>query len=315
MPVTYQYRGPHERVRPNKDKLAETARASLWTYQLKEGSLSQTVPSWPKGTAYPGSETAQVEDSPVPDPLLTAHGSPCALARTPDQPDPLASRKLSSVLESQPSLASTFLGRESPPQYTSAKLLRTSSSKRSRGMSPGPSCMVRPPSPGDNAMEQQVNQRILEDLSAGGSNANVILALFELFCSASSEATLIEQLCGQLTSQKGKGELRWDDLVVLRPLQTLAQRIAFLLSGSGQLKDETFWQILGNEEAYIPWWKALMARYGLYCSGQVLSNLQLLDFLTSACRLLRDSFAPESYLRNLRTVRLGAHRLRDRVLL
>ncbi|CAK9095238.1 Calcium-dependent protein kinase 27 [Durusdinium trenchii] len=312
VPVTYQFRqggqpvvfGGHERVRPLKgDKLAETARASLWTYQ-KDTFLSQSM-------ANPQTAVAQVEDSPLPDPLLTAHGSPCAMARTPDPP---SSRKLSSVLESQPSLASTFLGRDSPPQYTSAKLLRTSSSKRSRGMSPGPPCVVRPPSPKDPS-HKSVNQHVLQDLQAGGAKAgaaNVVLALFELFCTALADATIIEQVCGQLTSQKGKDELRWDDLVVLRPLQTLAQRIASLLPGSGQLKDEAFWQILGNEEAYMPWWKALMARYGLHCSGDSLANLQLLDLITLACRLLRDSFAPDSYLRNLRTVRLGAHRLGER---
>lgn len=104
------------------------------------------------------------------------------------------------------------------------------------------------------------------------------------------------------------------------------------------------------EPRYMPWWTALLARHGIQQSGHSLSHLQLVDFIGSACRLLRDSFAhlngnrhgctegppldivgfqsnriqrpkrciglrlsrPESYLRNLRTVRFGAHRLHDR---
>lgn len=68
----------------------------------------------------------------------------------------------------------------------------------------------------------------------------------------------------------------------------------------------------GDEEEYQVWWKALLARHGLYGSSDSLCAVGLASLLTSACRLLRDSFAPSSYLRNLRTVRFGAHRLGDR---
>ena len=69
-------------------------------------------------------------------------------------------------------LASSFCpGRESPgPQYTSAILLHTSSSKPNRRqISPGASCVVRPPSPQDPqgpmllgwAMREEIGQAIL----------------------------------------------------------------------------------------------------------------------------------------------------------
>jgi len=65
------------------DRLAETARASL----------SNGLMWRPVSTAT------------TPDPLLMAHGSPCAMVRTPDPPE---SRKLSAVLESQPSELTAF---------------------------------------------------------------------------------------------------------------------------------------------------------------------------------------------------------------
>eukprot|EP00434_Breviolum_minutum_P018279 symbB.v1.2.016127.t2/scaffold1221.1/size130907/3 len=283
---------PHEKVQAVRhDRLAETARASL----------SNGLMWRPVSTAT------------TPDPLLMAHGSPCAMVRTPDPPE---SRKLSAVLESQPSLASSFQGRDSPlPQYTSAILLRSSSSKRSRGMSPGPSCMVRPPSPIDASPAGTDGPRrgVLQDLGEGTTAGalNVSLALFDLFCAAVSEK-IVEQVCIELSRHLQQEELQWDQLVVMRPLQTLAQIIASLMSGSGPLKEEAFWHLLGDEKEYMPWWTALLARHGIQQSGHSLSHLQLVDFIGSACRLLRDSFAPESYLRNLRTVRFGAHRLHDR---
>lgn len=199
----------HERVRPKTDQLAQAARASLG---------------------------ARRED-PLPDPLLQAQGSPALLARTPEPPE--APRRLSSLLESQPSLASSFLERDNqhlgpkrhgvwskyiyikyqislkhpstqPPKlaswvlrYTSAKLLRTSSSKRSRGMSPGP--VVRPPSP-----REAMREADLPSLPA--NMANVVLALFELFCSA-LEATVMDQLVEQMDHS-------WEELVKLRPLRS-----------------------------------------------------------------------------------------------
>lgn len=60
------------------DRLAETARASLGSGLVWRAVARPTTP----------------------DPLLMAHGSPCAMVRTPDPPE---SRKLSAVLESQPS--------------------------------------------------------------------------------------------------------------------------------------------------------------------------------------------------------------------
>ena len=52
----------------------------------------------------------------------------------------------------------------------------------------------------------------------------------------------------RLSLQLKREELQWDQLVLLRPLQTLAQTVASLLSGSGPLKEETFWSMLGDEE-------------------------------------------------------------------
>lgn len=294
---------PHEKVTLGTpqatlraaDRLAETARASL-----TNGLLWRPAPR------------------PTPDPLLTALGPGgeecCAMARTPDPPE---SRKLSAVLESQPSLASSFCpGRESPgPQYTSAILLHTSSSKPNRRqISPGASCVVRPPSPQD-PQGPKVMPGSFEELVANGAKGGalkVTLALFDLFCAAVSENSIVEQVCVELSLQLKREELQWDQLVLLRPLQTLAQTVASLLSGSGPLKEETFWSMLGDEEEYLPWWKALLARHGLHRSQQMLSPEQLADLISSACRMLRDAFAPEAYLRNLRTVRFGAHRLQDR---
>ncbi|CAE8741336.1 unnamed protein product, partial [Polarella glacialis] len=60
------------------------------------------------------------------------------------------------------------------------------------------------------------------------------------------------------------------------------------------------------------WWRALLARHGLYGPGNVLGAAELAELVAAALRMLRDRYAPEEYLRNIRTVHGGSHRLKDR---
>ena len=60
-------------------------------------------------------------------------------------------------------------------------------------------------------------------------------------------------ICPRLSRHLQQEELQWDQLVVMRPLQTLAQIIASLMSGSGPLKEEAFWHLLGDEKEQLGW--------------------------------------------------------------
>lgn len=58
----------------------------------------------------------------------------------------------------------------------------------------------------------------------------------------------------------------------------------------------------------MPWWTALLARHGIQQSGHSLSHLQLVDFIGSACRLLRDSFAQLNGNRHHRWIPVNRNR-------
>ena len=248
-----------------------------------------------------------------PDPLLTTgpQASPLSpMARTPSPRD--RKNAWMSGLDSRQSLTSSFLGLESnsPPQYVSAKLLHSSSSKR-RTLSPGASCVVLPPSPESVPRISEVlpSQETQDTPEAW----HVQSTLFEIFCSPVSTPFVAEQVAKGLLSRSG--EALWDELVLLRPVQYLACAVVRLLSGQpGQpVKDEGLWrEHLGDEETYRDWWRALLARYGLYGSGDSLASGEATELMIAACRVLRDHFAKPTYLRNLRTVRFGAQRLHDR---
>ena len=60
-----------------------------------------------------------------------------------------------------------------------------------------------------------------------------------------------DSICPRLSRHLQQEELQWDQLVVMRPLQTLAQIIASLMSGSGPLKEEAFWHLLGDEKEQL----------------------------------------------------------------
>ncbi|CAE8689424.1 unnamed protein product, partial [Polarella glacialis] len=55
-----------------------------------------------------------------------------------------------------------------------------------------------------------------------------------------------------------------------------------------------------------------VAKAGLYGPGNVLGAAELAELVAAALRMLRDRYAPEEYLRNIRTVHGGSHRLKDR---
>jgi len=59
------------------------------------------------------------------------------------------------------------------------------------------------------------------------------------------------------------------------------------------------------------WWRALLARHGLYGPGHVLGAPELAELIGATLRYMRDRYAPKAFLRNLRTVHCGSKRLKE----
>ena len=314
--------GPPMQVACCKTELAETARAAA---RAAASPISQPAGS---GISDPQSETRTPSGSlqslpvvsgsckligqsaPCPDPFLSTGPSAAPLspmARTPELPGDGRNGSWS-ALDSRQSLTSSFLGNDnsSPPHFGSAKILHTSSNKH-RTLSPGAACVVLPPSP---EIAPRGVGPVSSDVQGIAGESHIQATLFELFRVPVSEPHVAEQVGKEIARQV---ETLWDDLVILRPVRSLASAVARSISSSGQAKDEQLWtEHLGDEEAYQGWWICLLARYGLSGSGDSISRAEVTDLAVAACRMLRDHFAPSKYLRNLRTVRSGAKRVHDR---
>ena len=61
------------------------------------------------------------------------------------------------------------------------------------------------------------------------------------------------------------------------------------------------------------WWRALLARHGLYGPGHVLGAPELAELIGATLRYMRDRYAPKAFLRNLRTVHCGSKRLKEQL--
>lgn len=314
--------GPPMQVACCKTELAETARAAA---RAAASPISQPAGS---GISDPQSETRTPSGSlqslpvvsgsckligqsaPCPDPFLSTGPSAAPLspmARTPELPGDGRNGSWS-ALDSRQSLTSSFLGNDnsSPPHFGSAKILHTSSNKH-RTLSPGAACVVLPPSP---EIAPRGVGPVSSDVQGIAGESHIQATLFELFRVPVSEPHVAEQVGKEIARQV---ETLWDDLVILRPVRSLASAVARSISSSGQAKDEQLWtEHLDDEEAYQGWWICLLARYGLSGSGDSISRAEVTDLAVAACRMLRDHFAPSKYLRNLRTVRSGAKRVHDR---
>ena len=59
------------------------------------------------------------------------------------------------------------------------------------------------------------------------------------------------------------------------------------------------------------WWRAMLARHGLYGPGDVIGAPELAELIAATLRYLRDRYAPAAFLRNLRTVHCGSKRLKE----
>ncbi|CAE7338317.1 CPK30 [Symbiodinium pilosum] len=123
-------------------------------------------------------------------------------------------------------------------------------------------------------------------------------ALFLAFSGALNELGAVEATCQQLLSRLHSGPaVRWEELVNLNP-------VVQLLHVPQNLQD-------GSDADCQGWWRALLARHGLYGPGNAMGSPELIEVVTDALRFLRDRHAPEAFLRNLRTVHSGAKRLKE----
>lgn len=140
--------------------------------------------------------------------------------------------------------------------------------------------------------------------------------LFSLFAAALAEPGTADVACRQLLAQflGPDVQVHWEDLQGLSPARTLAQSMAFAVPSKERLAS-LLARAAGQaeeDEQCQPWWRALLARHGLYGRGDTLGADEFGELIVSAFRMLRDRYASEAYLRNLRTVHCGAHRLKDR---
>ncbi|CAJ1337186.1 unnamed protein product [Effrenium voratum] len=130
-----------------------------------------------------------------------------------------------------------------------------------------------------------------------------------------SEPGGLEATCQQLLTRLQAGSsVRWEELVNLNPITTLLEIGAGVASSPtcSRKAVHTAYQEDGEE---VPscrgWWRALLARHSLYGPGDVLGAAELSELVGVALRFLRDRYAPQAFLRNLRTVHCGSKRLKE----
>eukprot|EP00931_Biecheleriopsis_adriatica_P045143 TRINITY_DN25874_c0_g1_i1.p1 TRINITY_DN25874_c0_g1~~TRINITY_DN25874_c0_g1_i1.p1 ORF type:complete len:1179 (-),score=192.41 TRINITY_DN25874_c0_g1_i1:24-3560(-) len=138
---------------------------------------------------------------------------------------------------------------------------------------------------------------------------------FEPLKNSLDEPGAAEAACQQLLAKLQAGSsVRWEELVNLDPVPILSEVAAgSLASPSSSLKVVRSAQDTDQDLASCQgWWRALLARHGLYGPGNVMGAAELSELVVAALRFLRDRYAPEDYLRNLRTVHSGSKRVKDR---
>lgn len=201
------------------------------------------------------------------------------------------------------------------PEYTSAKLLVASSSRTAavgtmsrmrspRSASPGP--VVIPPS--QLSHTPPLTPRGLADSS-----------IFDLFNAALTEPSIADAACRELLAQCLSEQMliHWADIASLQPVQSIARAVTSAIRGYRQAPQEEsqcpepLRQEEDDDDCKL-WWRALLQRHGIAGPGGSMEADEFGELVPCALRMLRDRDASASYLRNLRMVRCGAHRLRDR---
>jgi len=138
-------------------------------------------------------------------------------------------------------------------------------------------------------------------------------SLFQLFSSALADPSTADSACRRLLAQFLGPDVavQWGDLEGLDPVETLTRAVG---GHSGEIDE-----ILSRRRQYdsssnicISWWRALLARHGLYGGGDAIGAEEFGELMVSAFRTLRDRHAPEEFLRGLRAVPRAAPRLKDR---
>jgi len=136
-------------------------------------------------------------------------------------------------------------------------------------------------------------------------------ALFEMFSAALAKSENANLVCQQMLPRAAEPDFQvsWDELQELNPLQTLAHAVACTL----RIKDQPIVEIheKGDCQKLQEWWRALLARHGLYGCGDTVNDGELREIVVAAIRMLRDRYACMAYLRNQRTVPKGEPRLKD----
>eukprot|EP00930_Biecheleria_cincta_P060480 TRINITY_DN4611_c0_g2_i4.p1 TRINITY_DN4611_c0_g2~~TRINITY_DN4611_c0_g2_i4.p1 ORF type:complete len:1345 (+),score=219.40 TRINITY_DN4611_c0_g2_i4:102-4136(+) len=284
--------------------------------------------------------TALPLDTGVTDPGGMMHAEPLWLPPTPDQPSgrfeinwreanwfpPTPERTLRPrTMDAHAQLGGSSCSFHSPgassrgllgaPEYTSAKLLVSSSSKpvasagaRSRMKSP------RPASPGPVVMPPSLPSHAPLLTPRGLSNSSI----FDLFNAALTEPSIADTACRELLA-KCLGEqmlIHWADIASLQPVCSIARAVTSAIRGSRQPPQEESQcperLCAAEDDDCKLWWRALLQRHGIAGPGCTMEAEEFGELVPCALRMLRDRHAPASYLRNLRMVRCGAHRLRDR---
>jgi len=159
------------------------------------------------------------------------------------------------------------------------------------------------------AGEGEQTNIVIDEQTGEQISSNQIL--FEMFSSALADADTADKACRHLLAKFLGPDVvvQWSDLESLDPVDTLLRAVS---EGCGLPNNLALpsWQ-LGSQEC-LDWWHALLARHGLYGRGDFIGAEEFGELMVSAFRILRDCHAPPSYLWNLRTVRHGVPRLKER---
>lgn len=134
---------------------------------------------------------------------------------------------------------------------------------------------------------------------------------FVSFAGILGEPGAVEATCQQLLSRLGGSSVRWEELVNMNPTITLLELGLASSPARKAVKIANQEEVEDKSQDCQGWWRAMLARHGLYGPGNVIGAPELAELIAATLRYLRDRYAPAAFLRNLRTVHCGSKRLKE----
>eukprot|EP00927_Polykrikos_kofoidii_P039249 TRINITY_DN33676_c0_g1_i1.p1 TRINITY_DN33676_c0_g1~~TRINITY_DN33676_c0_g1_i1.p1 ORF type:complete len:978 (+),score=110.97 TRINITY_DN33676_c0_g1_i1:119-3052(+) len=141
--------------------------------------------------------------------------------------------------------------------------------------------------------------------------------LFDIFSAAVAQPRIADASCRLLLGQFLGSDLKvhWRSLEILDPVDALSSAIVDAAVSTGCKMRRPSNATVQKKE--VPddigrWWHMFLERHGIYGKGDTIGAEEFGELVVSAFRTLRDHYAPEAFIRDLKTVKQTTSRLTDR---